>query len=131
MIKDLFGILVIIIFECDKLCGIREYLDHKNCKFGQKIAGELVEECSKNIGENKMIYSKTLEKISLSDYKKVCVSCTLYIVLFAIFFVISRVISAVFMFLLVFKKKKNVRVKFNADIKQQFIRHINENSQAN
>ena len=85
--------------ECDKSCGIREYVDYKNCKCRQKISGSLVEEYSENIDENEMIYNETLN-VSLSDCK--CGSCTLYIVLFAAFLVTSTVISTV---LLVFKKE--------------------------
>ena len=38
MIKDLFGILVIVNCECecDKSCDIGEYLDHENCKCRKK-----------------------------------------------------------------------------------------------
>ena len=75
--------------ECDKSCGIGEYVDHKNCKFRQKIAGELVEECGKNNDENEVIYNKTLNGIPLNDYKKVCGSCILCRVLFVIFLVIN------------------------------------------
>ena len=42
--------------ECDKSCDIGEYLDYKNRKCRKKIVGELVEECSKNIDENEIIY---------------------------------------------------------------------------
>ena len=76
--------------ECDKSCNIGEYLNYKNCKCRQKIAGVFVEECGKNIDENEMIYNETLSAIllnaiPLNDYKKVCGSCTLYIVLFVFF----------------------------------------------
>ena len=82
--------------ERDKSCDIGEYLDYTNCKCTQKIAGSLVEEYSKNIDENEMIYNETLDEIPLNGYKKVCGSCTLCIVLFVIFLVISTVITAVF-----------------------------------
>ena len=72
----------------------RRYLDYKNCKCRRKIVGELVEECSKNIDENKMIYNETLNKIPLNDYE--CGSCTLYIVLFVVYLVAIIAISAIF-----------------------------------
>ena len=81
--------------ECDKSCNIGEYVDYKNCKCRQKIAGLLVEECSRNIDENDMIYNETLN-VSLSDYK--CGSCTLYIVLFVVFLITSVIISSVFIY---------------------------------
>ena len=95
--------------ECDKLCGVGEYLDYKNCKCRKRLIDKLVE-FSKNIDGNKMLYSETLDVIllkviPLNVYKKACVSCTLYIVLFAVFFITSICISSAFIFfLLVFKK---------------------------
>ena len=84
--------------ECDKSCGMGEYLDLKNCKCRQKIAGELVEECSENIDGNKMLHKENLNAIPLNDYKKMCNSCTVYIVLFAVFFITSIWISSVFVY---------------------------------
>ena len=80
--------------ECDRSCDI----DRKNYKCRRKIVGEIVEERSKNIDENEMIYNETLDEIPLNDYKKACGSCTAYIVLFAVFLVISTVISAAFIY---------------------------------
>ena len=47
-----------------------------------------------------MLYNETLNailpnSIPLNDYKKVCGSCTLYIVLFAVFFITSMFKSTV------------------------------------
>ena len=81
--------------ECGKSCDVGEYLDYQICKCRRKIVGELAEECSKNIDENKMIYNETLN-VSLSDYK--CGSCTLYIGLFVVFLLTSVIISAVFIY---------------------------------
>ena len=41
--------------ECNKSCDTGEYLDHKNCKCRKKIFGKLIEECSENIDENKIL----------------------------------------------------------------------------
>ena len=41
--------------ECDKSCDIGEYLDYKNFKCRRKIIDKLIEECSENIDENKML----------------------------------------------------------------------------
>ena len=67
--------------ECDKSCGVGEYLDYANCKFIKKLIDELVEECSENIDENEIAFNETL-----NDYEKVCNSCTVWVVLFAIAF---------------------------------------------
>ena len=81
--------------ECDKSCDVGEYLDYKNCKCRNKLVDELVEECIENIDGNKMLHNETLDVIPLNDYKKVCNSCTIYIVLFAVFFITSICISSV------------------------------------
>ena len=46
----------------NKSCNIGEYLDYKYCKCRIRIVGELLEECSKNIDENEMIYNETLNE---------------------------------------------------------------------
>ena len=86
--------------ECSKSCDVGEYLDYKNCKCRRKKFAELVEKCSKNIDEIEMIYT-----IPLNDYKKVCCSCKLYIVLFAVFLVTSSVISTVFIYFYQYPEK--------------------------
>ena len=58
-----------------------------------KLVDKLVEECSENINENEMIYNKTL-----NDYEKISSSCTVYIVFFVIFFILSISISSVFIY---------------------------------
>ena len=108
--------------ECDKSCDIGEYLDYKSCKWRRKIVGSLVEQCSENIDENEMIYNETLNAITLNDYKKVCGSCTLYIVLFTVFLLTSTVISSVFIYFYWYSKEI---------ILQMLIASTNKNSQTN
>ena len=57
---------------------------------------KLVEECIENIDGNKMLHNETLDVIPLNVYKKVCSSCKIYILLFAVFFITSTCISCVF-----------------------------------
>ena len=64
--------------EWDKSCDIRQYLNYKNCKCRNKIIDKLVEECSKNINGNEMLYNETLSAIPLNT--KAYNSCTIYIV---------------------------------------------------
>ena len=71
--------------------------------------------------ENEMLYNETLniillDAVPLSVYKKVCNSCTIYIVLFALFFIVSVCIFSVFIYFGLYLKKDNVRVKFNPGI---------------
>ena len=59
--------------ECDKSCGIGEYLDDSNCKFRKKIIDPLVEECTGNIGETKLV-NRTSDKNERKD------KCSSYVV---------------------------------------------------
>ena len=54
--KDLFGILVILNLNVINQ-NIGEYLDYKHCKCRNKSVDKLVEDCSKNIDGNEMIYN--------------------------------------------------------------------------
>ena len=54
-----------------------------------------------------------LDAIPLNDYKKVCNSCTIYIVLFVVFLITSICITSVFIYFQWYLKKGNVRIKFN------------------
>ena len=47
--------------ECNKSCNISEYLDYSNCKCRKKLVDPLVEECTENIEETKLL-KKTLDK---------------------------------------------------------------------
>ena len=71
--------------ECDKACDVGKYLDYKNCKCRKKLVDKLVDECTETVEEVK------LPKITLAEnensYK--CSSCTVYTVLFWIFFTIN------------------------------------------
>ena len=61
-----------------------------------------------------MLHNETLDVVPLNDYKKVCNSCTICIVLFAVFFITSTYISSIFIYFHWYlKKKDNVRIKFN------------------
>ena len=60
-----------------------------------------------------MLYNETFNVIALNDHKKVCNSCTTYVVLFTVFFIRSICISSVFIYFHWYLKKDNVRVNFN------------------
>ena len=65
-----------------------------------------------------MLHNETLDLIPLNNYKKVCHSCPVYLVLFAVFFITSICISSVFIYLQWYLKKNNVRIKFNPDTRK-------------
>ena len=69
---------------------------YKLYKCRKKPIDKLVEECSEDINGNKLIYN-----VTLNDYEKVCNSCTIYIVLLVIFFIMT----IAYFFLLVIKKR--------------------------
>ena len=98
-------------FECNKSCDIEQYLDYKNCKYRKKLISKLVEECSEDINGNEMIYNGTL-----NNYEKVCNSCTLYITLFAItFLIIIGISSAYFCFHCYLKRSDTNITNINAN----------------
>ena len=66
--------------ECDKSCGIGQYLDCKSCVCRNSLVDKIVKECT-SVTDGDTIYNKTLTVTSSND----CASCTLYIVLFAVF----------------------------------------------
>ena len=101
--------------ECDKSCDVGECLDYENCKCRKSLVDKLVEECSENIDEDEMVYDGTL-----NDHKNVYGSCTIHIVLFVIFFIMTISISSVFIYL-----------HWYDILKQQFIKHINGEYQTN
>ena len=61
--------------ECDKSCSIGEYLDYSNCKYRKKLVDPLVEECTENIDETRLV--NITVKNENSYYK--CSSCSVYI----------------------------------------------------
>ena len=85
----------------------------KLCRCRKRLIDKLVEECKENIDRNEMIYNEALDVIPLNDYKKVCNSCTIYIVLFAVFFIRSVCFSSGFIYFYWYSKKDNVSVKLN------------------
>ena len=91
-------------------------MDHKNYKCRNKLVDKLVKECIEIIDGNKMLHNETLDVIPLNEYKKVCNSCTIYILLFAAFLITSISISSVFMYFHWYLKKDNVCIKFNPGI---------------
>ena len=80
--------------ECGKSCDIGHYLDYENCKCRKKLVYKLVEECTENIEETKLD-EKTTAK---NENKHKCSSCTLYIVLFSIIFIINIGIGIYFVY---------------------------------
>ena len=86
--------------ECDKSCGIGQYLDYKSvCRIS--LVDKLVQECT-NIIDGDIIYNKTLTVTSPND----CASCTLYVVLIAVFLSMNVIICGAFIYFHWYKDKK-------------------------
>ena len=83
--------------ECDKSCSTGEHLDYwsisRYCKCRKKLVDQLVEECTENINETKLI-KVTVE----NENKDSCRSYVVYKVLFIIFFMINIVIIIYFVY---------------------------------
>ena len=91
--------------ECDKSCGIGQYLDYKSCVSRNSVVDRLIEECTNVIDENK-IYDETLSITPLNtNSSDDCAFCTLYVVLFAVFLTASVVIGGVFIYFYWYSKK--------------------------
>ena len=69
--------------ECDKSCDVSEYLDYEHCKCRKKLVHKLVDECTETVEEVKL--AKITFAENENSYK--CSSCTVYTVLFWIFFI--------------------------------------------
>ena len=89
--------------ECQKSCDVGEYIDYENSKCRKRLIDKLVEECTENIDEKELHQNKMIHNSTLNDCEKICSSCessscTVYIVLFAIFSIISISVSSVFIY---------------------------------
>ena len=91
--------------ECDKSCGVGEYLDYENCKCRKRLVGKLVEECNGNIDEVK------LAGITLFKHVNECVCFdTVFIVLGVMGLTVSIGIGAYFTYTFISRNKENVSI---------------------
>ena len=56
--------------ECYKSCDFSKYLDYKNCKCKKRLVDKLVEECSENIEETRLVEINSVELLSAKSEKK-------------------------------------------------------------
>ena len=101
MIKDIFFNPSNCDCECDKSCGVGEYLDYSNYKCRKRLLDPLIEECIENIDVIK------------NEHEKECSSCIMYIVLFSILFTISIEIGIYIAYSYWYLKKCSQSINFN------------------
>ena len=111
--------------ECDTSCDIGEHLDYSNCKRRKKLVDKLIEECTKNTEETKLV-----ETSAESEHKYS--SCTLYIVLFWICFIFTVInigIGTYFTYYKYIKRNKKCSLIMITLVKQPSSEFINGRSQ--
>ena len=111
--------------ECDKSCDIGEYLDYSNRKCRKKLVDKLVEECTENIDELKIAGMAVFEGGNNCNN-----SCTFYVVLIAIVFIISIGIGTYFIYYKHIHHDKKLLINAIMSIKHRII-NINGKYQRN
>ena len=97
VIKDMLGILIVNANVINDVMLVK-YLDYENCKCRKKIVDKLVDKCTETVEEVKLAENE-------NSYK--CSSCTVYTVLFWIFFTINiGGIGAYFVYFYWYLKKR-------------------------
>ena len=92
-------------YKCDKSCDIGEYLDYENCRCRRRLVDKVVEECTENIDEVKMVLFERR-----NDFKSLC---TIYVVLIVIVFTISIGIGTYFIYYKYINHDKKTASKYN------------------
>ena len=88
--------------ECDKSCDSGKYLDYEKCKWRKKLVDKLVEECTENIQETKLVENG-------NKHENKCSSCIVDIVLFSLSFAINIGIAIYYAYYkYISRNKKNV-----------------------
>ena len=113
--------------ECDKACDVGEYLDYENCRWRKKLVDKLVDECVETVEEVKNAKITLAENVNKYKYT----SCTVYSVLFSIFFTINIGIGTYYIYSYWYLKKDVTRIKFGTVLKQRFNKLTNGKSQTN
>ena len=97
--------------ECDKSCNVGQYLDYSHCKCQKKLIDPLIEECTENDDETKLVNITFTENENNYEHS----SCKVYIVLMTVVFTIFTGIIIYFVYCnWSFIKKKFFCIKSNA-----------------
>ena len=90
--------------ECDKSCDIGEYFDYENYKCRKKLIDKLVEKCTENVKETRLVENK---------YENICSFCIVYIVLFSLNFAINIGIGIYFVYYKYMSRNKENVFKYD------------------
>ena len=90
------------------MCDVGKYLDYESCKWRKRLIDKLAKECSENVDENEMT------NVTLNEYRNIYGSCTIYITLFAIAFLIIIGIRNVFIYFCWYLKGDTNITKINS-----------------
>ena len=118
--------------ECYKSCDFSEYLDYKNCKWKKRLVNKLVacsspEQCTENIEKTRLVEIASAKNENKHKFS----SCTLYIVLFSIFFTINIGIGSYFLCFHSYIKKMLFVLNLVHALKKHFNKLINGKNQTN
>ena len=103
--------------NCEYECDVGEYLDYENCMCRKRLIDNLVDQCTKTVEEVKPAIITLAE--NENSYK--CSSCTVYTVLFWIFFTINiGEIGAKFVYFYRYLKKMFYMLTLILTKEQQF-----------
>ena len=80
--------------ECDKSCNISQYLDYSDCKCKKKLIDPLIEECTENDDETKLVNITLAENENNYEHS----SCKVYIILMKVVFTIFTGITIYFVY---------------------------------
>ena len=98
--------------ECDKSCDVGEYLDYENWKCRKRLIDKLLDECTETVEEEEVKPCIITLAETENSYK--CSSCTVYTVLFGVFFTINiGGISAYIVYFYCYLKKYLLHVDFD------------------
>ena len=74
--------------ECNKSCNISQYLDYSDCKCKKKLIDPLIEECTENDDQTKIV---NITAENENNYE--CASCIVYIIFMIVAFTILTAIT--------------------------------------
>ena len=102
---------------CAKACTTSQYLDYSDCKYKKKIIDPLIEECTENDDETKIVNktitkngdeTKLVNKTITKNENSYCNSCKVYIVLMIVAIVVSTGVTIYFVYYNHFLIKNNI-----------------------